>query len=87
MPIDKSETILCRDVNNQVKQTIGTIKLKIYNHTVKVHVISGLSKPLIVGWDTITLMNATLDAHNNSITMKSNGKATSIPFNAPSSDI
>jgi hypothetical protein len=87
LSVDNSETIMYRDVNIAVNETIGTVSLHPYNYTVKAHVISGLPKPLVIGWDTITHMDATLDATNNSITKNSKDQPVSISFKSPANDM
>lgn len=47
--LNKQESIRYRDVNSNIKSTCGTAIIPVLGQQVKVHVIEGISSPLIIG--------------------------------------
>ncbi|SAM00713.1 hypothetical protein [Absidia glauca] len=84
LPINKDESIPYRDVNSNIKSTLGTAPLNIFGTTVTAHVIKGLAKSLIIGWNTMASWKVSLDAVNNQAVANIGGSVLRIPLDSTS---
>ncbi|KAI8327395.1 hypothetical protein EDC96DRAFT_569740 [Choanephora cucurbitarum] len=78
--VDSTKQILYRDVNNNIQHTLRTTPFHFGGTEIEAHVIAGLSKPIILGWDTISQLNGILDASKQTITVNINEKQITIPL-------
>ncbi|SAL98879.1 hypothetical protein [Absidia glauca] len=88
LPINTSNTITYQDINKNKASTMGMAQLVIFGKTVVFHVIKGLPKEMVIGWDLITALNGIINTSTQQLVFSDgNNKPFSVSISSQVNNI
>lgn len=70
LTIDSTQIISYSDVNNRTAQTMGITRLELFGYETKFHVIRGLARQAIIGWDFMCRFQVNINTKHKMFTLQ-----------------
>ncbi|CEP08477.1 hypothetical protein, partial, partial [Parasitella parasitica] len=80
LTVHKENITKYTDVNQKSTSTMGTTTIEIFSQHIQFHVIQGLARDVIIGWDLMTKWKVEINTFTKTISIHTNMKTTTVGY-------